>query len=59
MARLRAMTMSHVIGRASCGSNEPARRQTVTNVSCNTSSASPLSLRIRRQTPKSFADVRE
>src|SRR5262249_43524524 len=56
-ARLRAMATSQVIGLARAGSKVAALRQTVTYTSCSTSSASLLSFKIRRQTPKSFAEV--
>ena len=57
IARLRAIATSQVIGLALPGSKLAALRHTVTKTSCSTSSASLLSFKIRRQTPKSFAEV--
>ena len=52
-----ALVETHVMTLARVASNRSALRQTVTKTSCKTSSASSRSERIRRQTPKSFAEV--
>ena len=57
IARLRAIVASQLIGLARPGSKAPARFQIVRYTSLNTSSAACRSPQIRRQTPKSFAEV--